>query len=651
MPLPPRLYADDDIQRIVAHGASGAEHFATTPGTTPGTTRSMPPSPLPSAAQRSPATPNRVSWPQASPKMGCRASPPPQFLQPYAGKGAGKGSPGWDAARPNSMPAVPGWDAWDVPGPEQLQRAQTAPGLQRPDVADTDKSVRFNSQASIHGYNPRQAPTDMTADEEWEAALAEMEWEAALASEHDESTVVSTAQSVPSTSASSQKVPKAPQMEPQIGPDGEDKHNAWLRAKMNDKNVQSNEANRKTLWELLSMYCAKKKCEDVLDKVGLAGGIKSGDTVYIRGHTGLWLGRKGDQEVLCNKDSRGAALGFVVEAKDSTLKPNNRLALRVAEQGGNSKKLGVEETGQARIMSGSDGKNQTQFIVHAQDNTGAIFSGVPVVLRSLALQKNLDIVGEAVRARTTDTGTQQKLVLEKLPEESEIPHMASDRDFTVEEQAWLLRRGVIFAIVDKQGLAKYVSGHKVPAGLLQAYTFLWAEEWRATRGTQQDDDQKSTVSGASRSTVTSRKGRSGTVASIFGMFTGAPTNEDKVNGDMFSDALRSFFANALRMSQLEADCVQRVIEAFAAALVKDAVFLKAFTASLLPEKERKTYRTPEECLFGLAYTTMMLNTDAHNQQVAQKLWDTKKFVGAGKDCGVTPGIMMQIFKNVNKEEL
>merc|ERR1740130_2316020 len=123
------------------------------------------------------------------------------------------------------------------------------------------------------------------------------------------------------------------------------------------------------------------------------------------------------------------------------------------------------------------------------------------------------------------------------------------------------------------------------------------------------------------------------------MFSGI-NEDDKANGDMFSDALRSYFATALRMSQLEADCVQRVIEAFAAALVNDKPFSEAFSLSMLPEKERKTYCTPEEVLFGLAYTTMMLNTDAHNTQVTQKMWDTKKFVAAGKDCGVTSGLMM-----------
>lgn len=70
----------------------------------------------------------------------------------------------------------------------------------------------------------------------------------------------------------------------------------------------------------------------------------------------------------------------------------------------------------------------------------------------------------------------------------------------------------------------------------------------------------------------------------------------------------------------------------AEALVSDASFLQCFSSSMLPEAERKTYRTPEEVLFGLTYTTLMLNTDLHNKQVGSKMWDMKKFVGAGKDC-------------------
>merc|ERR1719476_423950 len=113
--------------------------------------------------------------------------------------------------------------------------------------------------------------------------------------------------------------------------------------------------------------------------------------------------------------------------------------------------------------------------------------------------------------------------------------------------------------------------------------------------------------------------------------------------------MRSFFSEAVYMAQLEADPVQRVIETFAESLTRDASFLASFEASMLPEKERKDYRTPEEVLFALTYTTIMLQTDCHNKQVTQKTWDKKKFENAGKGVGVTPGLMLAIYKHVQKE--
>lgn len=268
-------------------------------------------------------------------------------------------------------------------------------------------------------------------------------------------------------------------------------------------------------------------------------------------------------------------------------------------------------------------------------------------------------------------GTHQRISIEKSPAEGDVPPPCADAELAPDEKAWLFRRGVHFALVDKQQIAKFLSSHR-PAckELLKTYTRLWEAEWRRgwsdvlRTGVEATDDSGSPGSRSTRdgrameASETSGAARPGSKAApkkskrdwIFGMVSSV-SPEDKSNGNLFISALRSFFATALRMSQLEADPVQRVIEAFAEALVSDAGFLTCFTSSMLPEAERKTYRTPEEVLFGLTYTTLMLNTDLHNKQVAQKMWDTKKFVGAGKDCGVTGGLMMQIFKNVQKEEL
>jgi len=288
-------------------------------------------------------------------------------------------------------------------------------------------------------------------------------------------------------------------------------------------------------------------------------------------------------------------------------------------------------------------------------------SGIPVYLKSVGTGRTIDIEGEAVRARTQDRGTLQRIVIEKVPPASEVPLSCPSYELKAQEKAWLLRRGVQHALVDKQQLAKFLSHHRPQCReLLKEYTKLWESEWRqGWSSILQEAAEDSTGSPASRGGQSSDSGRATQRRRskprskrewISGMFSGM-TPEDRNNGNLFVSALRSFFATELRISQLEHDPVQRVIEAFAEALVSDESFLGYFGQSMLPEKERKAYRTPDEVLFGLTYTTVMLNTDMHNKQVSQKMWDTRKFVGAGKDCGVTGGLMLQIFKNIQKEEL
>lgn len=349
-------------------------------------------------------------------------------------------------------------------------------------------------------------------------------------------------------------------------------------------------------------------------------------------------------------------------------------------------RMGVTAPGlEVRILPADGGANaDTQFAIHAADEQAStIVSGAPVFLRSVGCGRYVDVEGDQVRARTSDKGTLQRLVIEKLPTDGEAPPACQEEDLSIDEKAWLLRRGVQFALVDKQHLAKFLSSHKSNSpALLKAYTKFWEAEWRqswpslqqraaeasADGGNDSGDNSPAggrlpgaggdaggaTGSNADKAGGASRRSTSrpkkGALESIIGMVSGVSPQE-KDNANLFVSALRSFFANALRMSQLEADPVQRVIEAFSEALVADAAFLRIFTTSMLPERERKIYRTSEEVLFGLTYTTMMLNTDVHNKQVAQKMWDTRKFVGAGKDCGVTGGLMMQIFKNVQREEL
>jgi len=132
----------------------------------------------------------------------------------------------------------------------------------------------------------------------------------------------------------------------------------------------------------------------------------------------------------------------------------------------------------------------------------------------------------------------------------------------------------------------------------------------------------------------------------------ATLQEGNRNGDMLVDAMRSFFSDAIHMAHLEADEVQRLIEAFVEALISDASFLQCLSASLCSEKDRRSeYQTEEEILFGVTYMTIMLQTDLHNKNVIKKIWNPRKFMEAGKTISVTSGFMLQIYRNVKESPL
>mmetsp|Transcript_117316 Transcript_117316/g.378620 ORF Transcript_117316/g.378620 Transcript_117316/m.378620 type:complete len:502 (+) Transcript_117316:1-1506(+) len=456
--------------------------------------------------------------------------------------------------------------------------------------------------------------------------------------------------------------------------DAEDTHMKWLRANISGagNELPSNDQNRRQLFQLLSMLAVKERCEYVLDVAGLGGPLKANDTILFRGHTGRWIGIR-SAEVVCNISERSSAVRFVLETKASALQHNSKVAFRmVGEVRGlpNSKQqwLGVTPTYEVRLLQHNDGARdtETQFIIQA-DCPGQILSGMAVYLKAVGVSRTIDVEGEAVRARTQDQGTLQRIILEKETPDGEVPAPCPQHELSLRERAWLLRCGVRHAMVDRQQLARFLAGHRPGcAELLKAYARLWEVEWRQAwtsvlHAEAAEDSAGSPASRqSSRGARSSDSGRSGGRPRsrqrrsrrewISGMFSGV-LPEDRSNGKLFVSALRSFFATALRMSQLEADPVQRVIEAFADALVSDTSFLDCFSLSMLPERERRAYRTPDEVIFGLTYTTLMLNTDTHSKQVAQKMWDTKKFVAAGKDCGVTGGLMMQIFRSIRREEL
>lgn len=418
--------------------------------------------------------------------------------------------------------------------------------------------------------------------------------------------------------------------------------------------------SRRLLYSILLSFARADKCEDALDGAGLGGEIQAGNEVLLRGHTNRLLGVRGE-DIVCNQPDRAKAATFAIEmAKGRSLKHGSKVSLRLVDESGGSVRV-VVGPDQALLAKKKSEKDAEALFVVERDGEGVVMSGMLVYLKSHSTGNLVDIEGEDVRARTRYRGTLQRIAIEKLLSEAEVPGPCADLQLSLEQKIWAFRRGVQHALVDPQALAAYLAGHKPGRKeLLQAYTSRWEAEWRSAwpqllgaegaGGAELDGSPSSAGSDRSGKRAGQKKGR-------MGWLTGARDNgksaeqRDRENGDLFVGAMRSFFAGAVRMSQLEADPVQRVVEAFADALIADKAFFTNFTPSMLPEMERTTYAKPEDVLFGLTYMTIMLNTDMHNKQVSHKMWDLKKFAGAGKDCGVTPGLMTQVFKNVEKEEM
>jgi hypothetical protein len=436
----------------------------------------------------------------------------------------------------------------------------------------------------------------------------------------------------------------------------------------NSKDVQ-------TLYGMLAMLAAKAKRNELLSVVGLGGPICSGELVYIRGHAGLYVSAKSEGVVACNASERGSDEEFFVmsNTRIGALQKSDVVTLEVANSGCDHLLLSVDDDGQTRASpSGSSGEQNFKIVMRSRE--GALESGAPVFLRALPSRRLVELRGEAMATgvSTPTPGTRQRFFLEKIIPPAAVPPQSEERDLSLEDQAWLLLRGVQHAVVQKQHLAELLSGPKTPAPeLLSAFATQWESEWRSA-GAQAHLNSFAGGSEARKAATPALGGSPTKVGSAAAAAATPPPTENEAlmrirrlvlgntvsptereNGDLFVSALRSFFADALQVSQLEANNVMRIVEAFAAALVADASFVASFTASMLPEEQRKAYRTPEEILFGLAYTAMMLNTDFHSQQVtaSQKTWDQKKFVSAGKDCGVVGGLMTHIFRRITENEL
>lgn len=625
-----------------------------------------------------------------------------------AGDGPTLGWSGWmprsrTTATVDSGPAVgAGSVAWlDVSGAPVLQAKPSTAAKSRPSSASTtpSRSAGSKEQRRPRSSSAQSQSSDLAADglldakpkkkkkdrskgtsgekEKKEHKDAEAKTESAAGGESgrsEEPTPPWSAEEA-DTSTVVDEVSEAPDRSGQAAEEGG--HDAWLRTRMErSAGFGTEEGDRWTLFEILEMLATKDNHkEEVLDSVGLSGQIKPQDTVYLRGHTGRWMAVKDGTQVLCNAADRAQAAAFVVEFKGPALKNDCRVGFKLDSTDGRLLWLGVLPSGDVGLMQkGEGGSDSSMRFVAKTSSPAAVLSGTSVHFKSMATGKMMEVDGADVRARSNTEGTRQRIAVEKLAVDISLPEPSPDLDLTVEQKAWAYLQAAHCALVDRQNLARFLSSPKPHCKeLLKAYTKLWESEWRVEwRQTLEIPEETAASSPGSRQS--SRSNSAGPAATsessrprarsqsirrrmsrtdwILGMVGGvSSTADDKSNGNLFVSAMRSFFANAIKMSQLEADPVQRVIEAFAEALVADAAFLSCFEASMLPEKERQTYRKPDEVLFGLAYTTLMLNTDMHNKQVASKMWDSKKFVGAGKGCGVTGGLMAQIYKNVQSEEI
>lgn len=571
-----------------------------------------------------------------------------------------------------------GWPGWSKSTKSTKQRTEYAGGasIGQGNVAWMDVSGRFAPPAGARSVMRAQRPSSASQSlQNWPAVNWNTSRDADAQAATNEEDTTAGEMPVEEPEQPSGEAMETVEEEPEEDA-AKENHVQWLRLRMENPATFGSEADRTTLFELLQMLAVKDAHkEEVLDHIGLGGPIKHLDTVYLRGHTGLWMFVKNGTQLTCNSDDRTKSTAFVVEFKGgNTLKVDCRASFRVAEPGDRPLWLTATPSGDIGLIAKGDGMAEpaTRFVVQSP-TASAVLSGMFVHLKSMSTGKLMEVDGADVKARSSLQGTRQRIFVEKLPTATIAPEACGDLELSVEERAWIYLRASQASLVDRKNLAGFLSSPKPHCKeLLKAYTRLWESEWRmewrntleipeesaaSSPGSRQSSRSGSqgpttTPSDVSRRTRSQSRRRMSRTDWILGRLAGvSSTADDKSNGNLFVSAMRSFFANAIRMAKLEADPVQRVIEAFAEALVADSAFLSCFQASMLPEAERQTYRTPDEVLFGLAYTTLMLNTDMHNKQVAQKMWDNKKFVGAGKGCGVTGGLMAQIYKNIQGEEI
>eukprot|EP00927_Polykrikos_kofoidii_P008928 TRINITY_DN13723_c0_g1_i1.p1 TRINITY_DN13723_c0_g1~~TRINITY_DN13723_c0_g1_i1.p1 ORF type:complete len:1567 (-),score=310.40 TRINITY_DN13723_c0_g1_i1:208-4809(-) len=431
--------------------------------------------------------------------------------------------------------------------------------------------------------------------------------------------------------------------------------------------------DKRILYSLLAMLAEKAELPQLTSVAGLGGQVCSGEVVFLRGHTGRYVSARPNGSVDCHAPERGVSEEFLVMSTNNRPGPlgkGDTVTLEVASSGrehllltatgGTAAGTGIVSEACLALPAGSG--EQTFLLNHRRRADAGIMSGREVRIVSVPSERPLEVSGDTFRPGTAGavTGARRRFFLEKV---------------------WVFSRGVHLGLVQKQHLASMLSK---PGGeakqLLRIFATQWATEWaqsfalaKTLKG-EDTTDGKSAVEASNGQLTGDNSSADAGSGSDHGRTIGvaaaaAPTEMEAVAkirrffrrimvppveceiGDLFVNALRSYFSETLHVSQLEANNVMRLVEAFAASLVADASFLATFTPAMLPKEQRKTYKTNEEVLFGLTYMSMMLNTDAHSSQVAMKSWDKKTFVDGGKTCGVTPALMTQIYRRITESEL
>jgi len=430
-------------------------------------------------------------------------------------------------------------------------------------------------------------------------------------------------------------------------------YKGWINQMMNSESADfSSVQSKRTLYECLLMLTKSLECTDCLQTTGLAGEVQPNDTVYLRGHTGLYIGIKEPKDpkdkrrVQCTMGTREEATPVTVNSGGEVVQDGAGVALHLSSR----ELLGVPEGGDVHMYDTQT--PETQFVVHTEVPGAVLCSGQYLYLLSRT-GKYVAVNGPVVRSGTDYRSNRQRLIMEKVPRDSDIPLGCPEATLTKNEEAWLFRRGVQHALIDRHRFATYVSLPRPhPQELIKVYTQMWENEWRAQCSHFITETNPGEVKGRRRSASKSRARRWSFGADRFFCMLSRPGEGiDETNGDLLVDAFRSFFCNAFLLSEMEADPVQRAVESFSAALMADPEFNMSFSQSMLPEAQRTTYKKPEDVLFATTYMTLVINTELHSNAVGKKTFNRKTFGETGKTCGVTAGLMMQIYHNVSKEEL